>query len=68
MGAIIRIIRFGLVGLMIKRELGLGLSVADSELEALFSGLRSKGVLKCSGIIKGIGSVETKGKEGLKVK
>ena len=52
---------------MIKGELGLSLSVADSELEALFSGLRSKGVLKCGGIIKEIGLIEAKGKEGLRV-
>ena len=55
------------MGLMIKGELGLSLSVADSELEALFSGLRSKGVLKCGGIIKEIGLIEAKGKEGLRV-
>ena len=67
MGAIIRIIRFGLVGLIIKGELGLGLSVVDSELETLFSGLRNKGVLKCGGTIKGIGLVEAKEKEGLGV-
>ena len=52
---------------MVKGELGLGLSVADSELEALFSGPRSKGVLECDRTIEGIGLVEAKGKEGLGV-
>ena len=55
------------MSLIVKGELGLGLSVVDLELEALFNGPRSKEVLKCGGTIEEIGLVEAKEKEGLRV-
>ena len=64
MGATIRVVRFGLGGLIVKGELGSGLSVADSELEAPSSGPRSRGELKYSRTAGRIGLTEAKGKEG----
>ena len=58
------VVKFSLVGLTVKRELGLGPSVADLELEASSSRSRSKGVSKCSRTVGRIRSVEAKRKEG----
>ena len=67
MDTITRIVRFSLVGLIVKGESESGLGVVNLELEAPSSGLRSRGESKYGGIIGRIGSVEAKGKEGLRV-
>ena len=56
-----------MVGLTVKGELRLGPSVADLELEAPSIRPRSRGELKYGRIAGKIGSVEAKGKEGLRV-
>ena len=62
-----RVVRVGLVSVIVKGESGSGPSVADSELGALSSRPRSRGESKCGGMARRIGSVEAKGKEGLEV-
>ena len=61
------VVRVGLVGLMVKRELGLGPSVADSELKAPSNEPRSREESKCGRIARRIGLAETKKKEGAEV-
>ena len=61
-----RIVRFSLVGLIVKRELGLGLSMVDLELKAPSNRPRSRGELKYSEIVRKFGLAEAKKKKGLK--
>ena len=62
-----KVVRVGLINLIVKGELGSGPSVADSELKAPNSGLRSREESKCGRTAGEIGSAEAKEKKGLRV-
>ena len=67
MGATARVVRVGVVGLTVKGESRLGLSVVDLELKAPSIRPRNRGELKYDRMVGRIGSVEAKGKEGVGV-